>query len=129
MIDYGFIKKVDCSYEQLLEKLPPLLKSEGFGILTQIDVRETLKAKLNVDFPKYMILGVCNPPIAYQALQKETNIGLMLPCNVIVYENDGQTYIAIAKPSAVMGSINNPSLSDVANEAELRLEKVFNSIK
>jgi uncharacterized protein (DUF302 family) len=128
MIKYGFIKKVDCSYEQLLEKLPSLLKNEGFGILAQIDVRETLKAKLSVDFPKYIILGVCNPPLAYKALQKETNIGLMLPCNVIVYEKDNETYFAIAKPTIAMGGVDNPDLSDVAKEAESRLAKVFNSI-
>jgi uncharacterized protein (DUF302 family) len=128
MIKYGFIKKVNCSYEQLLEKLPSLLKNEGFGILTQIDVRETLKAKLSVDFPKYIILGVCNPPIAYRALQNEINIGLMLPCNVIVYEKEGETYIAIAKPTIAMSGVDNPNLNDVASEAESRLAKVFNSL-
>lgn len=128
MIKYGFLKKVNCDYQQLLEKIPAALKSEGFGILTQIDVRETLKNKLDVDFPKYMILGVCNPPLAYKALQHETNIGLMLPCNVIVYENDGDTYIAIAKPSVAMAGVDNSSLGEVAADAESRLERVFKNI-
>jgi len=96
--------------------------------LTQIDVRDTLRQKLNVDFPKYMILGVCNPTLAYQALQKETNIGLMLPCNIIAYEKDGGTYIAIARPSVVMSGVDNPSLGEIASEAESRLEKVFNNL-
>jgi uncharacterized protein (DUF302 family) len=128
MINYGLIKKIGCTYDQLLEKLPSLLKNEGFGILTQIDVRETLKAKLSVDFPKYIILGVCNPPIAYQALQKEINIGLMLPCNIVVYEKENETYIAIAKPSVVMGGVDNSDLGGIASEAELRLARVFDSI-
>jgi uncharacterized protein (DUF302 family) len=128
MIKYGFVKKVNCNYQELLEKLPAAFKSEGFGILTQINVQETIKNKLNIDFPNYTILGVCNPPLAYQALQKETNIGLMLPCNVIVYEKDGDTYIGIARPSVVMSGVDNPNLGEIASEAESRLAKVFDNL-
>jgi uncharacterized protein (DUF302 family) len=129
MSSYGFSKKVNLTYEQVLEKLPDLLKKEGFGILTKIDVKETLKAKLNVDFPKYIILGVCNPPLAYQALQKEDNIGLMLPCNVIVYEKNGETFVSIVRPTITMKTVDNPDLREVASEAEERLALVFDSIK
>jgi uncharacterized protein (DUF302 family) len=129
MSSYGFSKKVNLTYEQLLDKLPDLLKKEGFGILTKIDVKETLKAKLNVDFPKYVILGVCNPPLAHQALLKEENIGLMLPCNIIVYEKNSETYISIIKPTVAMNAVDNPNLKEVALEAEARLAIVFDSIK
>jgi uncharacterized protein (DUF302 family) len=128
MIKYGFTKKVGCSFEQLIDLLPDALKKEGFGILTEIDVKDTLKKKLDVDFPRYMIIGVCNPSLAYQALQKEENIGLLLPCNTIVYEKDGETYISFIKPSVTMNSIDNPSLKEIASEAELRLKRVFDSI-
>ncbi|NLI15687.1 MAG: DUF302 domain-containing protein [candidate division Zixibacteria bacterium] len=125
---YGFLKRINCDYESVLEKLSPALKNEGFGILTQIDVRNTLKNKLDVDFPKYMIVGVCNPSLAYRALQSEINIGLMLPCNIIIYEKDGDTYIALAKPSAAMAAVDNPALEKIVAEAESRLVKVFDSI-
>ena len=128
MIKYGFLKRINCDYESVLEKLSPALKNEGFGILTQIDVRNTLKNKLDVDFPKYMIVGVCNPSLAYRALQSEINIGLMLPCNIIIYEKDGDTYIALAKPSAAMAAVDNPALEKIVAEAESRLVKVFDSI-
>jgi uncharacterized protein (DUF302 family) len=128
MIKYGFLKRINCDYERVLEKLSLALKNEGFGILTQIDVRNTLKNKLDVDFPKYMIVGVCNPSLAYRALQSEINIGLMLPCNIIIYEKDGDTYIALAKPSAAMAAVDNPALEKIVAEAESRLVKVFDSI-
>jgi uncharacterized protein (DUF302 family) len=108
-----------------LEILPEHLKKEGFGILTEIDVKETLKKKLNVDFGRYMIYGACNPPLAYQALQKEDNIGLMLPCNVIAYEKDNNVYVSFIKPSV---AIDNADLKEVATEVEARLKKVFDSI-
>jgi uncharacterized protein (DUF302 family) len=128
MIKYGFLKRINCDYERVLEKLSLALKNEGFGILTQIDVRNTLKNKLDVDFPKYMIVGVCNPSLAYRALQSEINIGLMLPCNIVIYEKDGDTYIALAKPSAAMAAVDNPALEKIVAEAESRLVKVFDSI-
>jgi uncharacterized protein (DUF302 family) len=128
MINYGFAKKVNLSFEKLLEILPDHLKKEGFGILTQIDVKETLRQKLNVDFPKYVILGACNPPLAHQALLHEENIGLMLPCNVIAYVKNDDTYLAIVKPTSAMGAIDNPGLKEVAVEVEARLKLIFDSI-
>jgi len=89
-MQYGFSKTIDLPYEQAIEKVTAELKKEGFGVLTFIDVKETLKQKINVDFKKYAILGACNPPIAHRALQEEEEIGLLLPCNVIVYEKDSK---------------------------------------
>ncbi|UCB46777.1 MAG: DUF302 domain-containing protein, partial [Spirochaetota bacterium] len=103
-------------------------QNEGFGILSSIDVSEKFKEKLDVDFKKYVILGACNPPSAYNAIQIEENIGLMLPCNVIVYEKDGKTVISIIKPTMAMKMINNEQLGKIAEHIEQKLKKVFDSI-
>ncbi|HFE64052.1 MAG TPA: DUF302 domain-containing protein, partial [Caldithrix sp.] len=101
--EYGFTKTVGLTFEQAIEKVTEELKKEGFGILTEIDVQATLKNKLDVDFTPYKILGACNPPSAYKALQAEEQIGLMLPCNVIIYVNDaGETVVAAVDPIASM---------------------------
>ncbi len=94
---YGYKKESNLSYENTIEKVREELKKEGFGVLTEIDVKETLKQKINVDFNKYIILGACNPEFAHKALLTETDIGLMLPCNVIVYEKDGKVYVSVCR--------------------------------
>jgi len=128
-MSYGFSKKVTLSYEKAIEKVTEELKKEGFGVLTEIDVKETLKKKLEVDFRKYKILGACNPPFAYQALQSEEQIGLMLPCNVIVYESDqGQTMVAAIDPVASMLAVQNPKLEKIASEIQSRLKRVIDRI-
>ena len=104
------------------------MKEEGFGILTEIDVQETLKKKLDVNFRKYVILGACNPPLAYQALQTELEIGLLLPCNVIVYEEDGGSVVSIVDPIAMLGVVENPALDPVAQEAQTRLQRVIETL-
>jgi uncharacterized protein (DUF302 family) len=105
------------------------LKKEGFGILTDIDVKTTLKKKLNVDFKKYRILGACNPPFAYQALQAEDKIGTMLPCNVIVQENpDGNVEVSAIDPIASMQAVQNPNLGEVAEEVRAKLKKVIDGL-
>ena len=96
-MDYGFSKSVDLSFEQTIEKVTEELKKEGFGVLTSIDVKETLKKKINVDFKKYTILGACNPPIAHKALLEEEELGLLLPCNIIVYEKDDKTVVSLLR--------------------------------
>jgi uncharacterized protein (DUF302 family) len=127
---YGIRTTVNTSYEETLPRVTDALKQEGFGILTQIDVKDTLKKKLNVDFPKYVILGACNPPLAHRALSSETEIGLLLPCNVIVYEGkDGRTVVAAQDPDAALGIVGNPAVSPVAKEARERLVRVINSLK
>jgi uncharacterized protein (DUF302 family) len=105
------------------------LKKGGFGILTEIDVRETMKAKLNVDFRKYRILGACNPPFAYEALQTDDKIGLMMPCNVIVQEtSDGRIEVAAIDPLESMSAVANPKLRSVAREVRAKLEKVIDNL-
>lgn len=124
-INYGFSKVVDLGYEEAIEKVTEELKKEGFGILTEIDVKETLKKKLDVDFKPYKILGACNPPFAYKSLQAEEQIGLMLPCNVIVYVNDdNKTIVAAIDPMASMQAVKNDKLGEVAETIQRKLKKV-----
>lgn len=125
-MSYFFVKNLASSFEKAIADVTEELKKEGFGILTEIDVTATLKEKLNVDFPKYTILGACNPPFAYRALQAEPKIGTMLPCNVIVQElADGTIDVAAVDPLASMKSIRNPELQGIAEEIQLRLKKVI----
>jgi len=125
-MSYYFVKNLTSSFEKAISDVTAELKKEGFGILTEIDVTATLKKKLNVDFPKYTILGACNPPFAYQALQAESKIGTMLPCNVIVQElADGTIDVAAVDPLASMQSIQNPELQGIAEEIQLKLKKVI----
>ena len=105
------------------------LASEGFGILTEIDVKATLRKKLDVDFTRYVILGACNPPMAYRALQAETEIGLLLPCNVIVYETtEGGTTVSLINPMEAMSMVDNPNLHAVASEVTAKLQRVAQAL-
>lgn len=125
-INYGFSKTVDLPYEKAIEKATAGLKEEGFGILTEIDVKATLKEKLDIDFKPYKILGACNPPFAHKALEAEEQIGLMLPCNVIVYVNDeGKTTVSAVDPVASMQAIDNPGLGEVAAAVRQKLKSVI----
>jgi len=127
--NYGFSKVVDLSYEAAIEKVTGELKEEGFGILTEIDVKATLKKKLDIDVKPYKILGACNPPFAYKSLQAEEQIGLMLPCNVIVYINDnGETIVAAVDPVASMQAVENENLGEVAETIQGKLKKVIDSL-
>jgi len=127
--NYGFSKIVKLSYAEAIEKVTEELKKEGFGILTEIDVKETLKKKLDVDFKPYKILGACNPPFAYKSLQEEEQIGLMLPCNVIVYVNDeGKTVVAAIDPIASMQAVKNETLGETAQAIQGKLKTVINNI-
>jgi uncharacterized protein (DUF302 family) len=124
-----FSKILNVSFEEAISKVTDELKKEGFGILTDIDIKEALKKKLNVDFKKYRILGACNPPFAYQALQAEDKIGTMLPCNVIVQEiAEGKVEIAAVDPVASMQAIENPKLRDVAEQVRAKLKRVIDSL-
>ncbi len=126
---YGFSRTTNMSYEEAMEKVTEELKKEGFGVLTEIDVKATLKKKLDVDFKKYKILGACNPPYAYKALQHEEQIGLMLPCNVIVYEKDsGETVVAAIDPIASMQAVQNAELGQIAAEIRQKLKNVIEKI-
>lgn len=124
--EYAFRTHVDLPFETAIEKATAALKDEGFGILTEIDVKATMKKKLDADFRKYVILGACNPPLAYQALSSELEVGLLLPCNVIVYEDEeqGGSVVSIVDPISMLGVVINPSLDSVAGEARARLQRV-----
>src|SRR4030043_1990984 len=125
-MSYYFSKILNVSFEEAILKVTDELRKEGFGILTDIDVKEALKKKLNVDFRKYRILGACNPPFAYQALQAEDKIGTMLPCNVIVQEiAEGRVEIAAIDPVASMQAIENPELRDIAEQVQAKLKRVI----
>lgn len=121
-MQYGFSKTVDLSFEQTIEKVTEELKKEGFGVLTTIDVKETLKKKIDVDFKKYTILGACNPPIAHKALQTEEEIGLLLPCNVIVYEKDNQTKVSMFNPMLMTNVVDNEQMEPIAKEVKEKLQ-------
>ena len=127
--NYGLSKTSQLSYEQALEKVTAELQKEGFGVLTEIDVKATLKKKLDVDFKPYKILGACNPPFAYKALQAEEQIGLMLPCNVIVYVNDaGETVVSAINPMASMQTVQNPALEGIGSQVAEKLRRVIQAV-
>ena len=128
MINYGFTKEIDASFEKTVDKVSNELKKEGFGILTQINIAEKFKEKLGVDFKKYIILGACNPPSAHKAILAEENIGLMLPCNVVIYERQNKTVVSIIKPTVAMKMIGNVELEQIASIIEKKLKKVFDLI-
>ena len=126
---YYIEKTTDYAFEEAIEKVTEELKKEGFGILSRIDIHDKLKEKLNVDFKKYTILGACNPPYAYQALQQEDKIGTMLPCNVIVQElSDNKTEVAAVNPGASMMAVDNSSLAGIADEIKEKLDRVIASL-
>lgn len=125
---YGYNKKLNMDFEETIQKTREELKKEGFGVLTEIDVKETLKKKLGVEFDNYIILGACNPSFAYKALQSEHEIGLMLPCNVIIYEKEGKTFVSAILPTIAMGIINNENLKAIAVQIEEKLKKVVDKV-
>jgi uncharacterized protein (DUF302 family) len=128
MTELGFQTTLKLDYETALEKVTEALKVEGFGVLTSIDVRETMKQKLDVEFRKYAILGACNPRLAHRALSTRPDVGLLLPCNVLVYETDGGTAVNITDPLGVFGFIDDPAVAPVADEAHERLQRVAESL-
>lgn len=125
---YGFSKTTEYSFEQAIEKVTEELKREGFGVLTTIDVKDTLKKKIDVDFKKYTILGACNPKLAHGALQVEEELGLLLPCNVIVYEKNEKTVVSIFDPRVMTLVIENPEMKPVAEEVKNKLQRVLGAV-
>jgi len=128
MPKYGYAKQLNIPFDTAINKTIAALKKEGFGVLTDIDVRKTLKEKLNVEFKRYRILGVCNPTRAYQALQNEEEIGLLLPCNVIVYEKDSSVVVSALKPSVAFTIIDNEKLKPLADAVEVILQRVIDRL-
>jgi uncharacterized protein (DUF302 family) len=127
---YGLSTQVELPFEQAVERTREALAGEGFGILSEIDIRDTLKKKLDVDFRPYVILGACNPPLAHRALSVETDIGLLLPCNVIVYAGDreGTSVVAAMDPEAALELTGNPAVTALATEVKQRLRRVLESM-
>ena len=129
IMSYYFSKILDITFESAVERVTAELKKEGFGVLTQIDVKETLKKKLDVDFRKYKILGACNPPFAYQALQKEDKIGVMLPCSVILQEiAENKIEVAAVDPIASMKGVENTELGEIAGQVQAKLKQVVENL-
>ena len=129
-MEYYISTNLKKSFDESIELVTEKLKDQGFGILTEIDVKATMKKKLDVDFYNYKILGTCNPPFAHKALQAEDKIGVMLPCNVIVQEKEkGTVEVSAVNPIASMQAVENPALSDIAGEVTNRLKKVIDSLK
>ncbi|MCB0120055.1 MAG: DUF302 domain-containing protein [Anaerolineales bacterium] len=129
MTTYYFNKTLEMSFEDAIARVTEELKKEGFGVLTEVDVQATLKKKLNADFRPYRILGACNPPLAHQALQAESHIGLMLPCNVIVQDaGNGRIDVAAIDPLVAMARVDNSGLEPVAVEAQSKLKRVIENL-
>lgn len=129
MTELGFQSTLNLEYEAALEKVTEALKAEGFGVLTSIDVKETMKKKLDADFRKYTILGACNPSLAHKALTARPEVGLLLPCNVIVYEEGEATVVNIIDPWSMTNLIQDPALEAVAEEARQRLKRVSKALQ
>lgn len=126
---FGIRRALPCGYDEALAQVPAALQSEGFGVLTEIDVRETLKKKLDIDFRRYKILGACNPPLAHRALQAELEVGLMLPCNVIVYEgDDGRAVVVAIDPMETVAARGNPEIRRVAQTVREKLARVLDRL-
>jgi uncharacterized protein (DUF302 family) len=127
---YGFGVSVQLPYDQAVERTRTALKAQGFGVLTEIDVQQTLKAKLDVDFRPYVILGACNPPLAHRALSADLGIGLLLPCNVVVYDaGDGTSTVEALDPEAALGIVGDqPEIAAVARDASARLRQALDSL-
>lgn len=126
---YGIVKRVAVGYDEAVQLTREALKEQGFGVLTEIDVKATLKAKLDVDFRPYIILGACNPQLAYEALSSEPDVGLMLPCNVVVYEEGpGVTRVEAISPMTALGVVESAALEGIAGQAEVKLQAAMETV-
>ena len=127
-IGYGYGRTLNLSFDAAVQRAKESLKSEGFGVLCEIDIKEKLKEKLGVEFANYLILGACNPPLAYQALQRELNIGLLLPCNVVVYEKSGQIVVAAVDAGKMLSVVENSALEGTAEQVNEKLRRVIDNL-
>ncbi|KAA3617146.1 MAG: DUF302 domain-containing protein [Calditrichaeota bacterium] len=127
-MSYYFSKIINESFEDAISKVTDALQKEGFGVLTEIDVSATLKKKLDVDFKPYRILGACNPPFAYEALKNEDKIGVMLPCNIVVIQQENGVEVSAVDPMASMQAVQNEALGDVAGQVQEKLKSVIDSL-
>ncbi len=127
-VGYGYGRTLDLPFDAALQKARDALKSEGFGVLCEINIKEKLKEKLGVDFVNYVILGACNPPLAHRALQQEMNIGLLLPSNVVVYEKSGKSFVAAIDAAKMLSVVGNPALEATASQVNDKLLRVIDSL-
>jgi len=127
-ISYGYGRTLDLAFDKAIEHAREALKAEGFGVLSEIDIKEKLKEKLGIDFRNYVILGACNPALAYETLQEEVDIGLLLPCNVIVYELDGKTVVSAVDAAKMLSVVGNPKLESTATKVNEKLHRVIDSL-
>ena len=129
MASFGIKRTLDVGFDEALARIPGALKAEGFGVLTEIDVQQTLKSKLGVDFRRYRILGACNPPLAHKVLEHSLDIGMLLPCNVIVYEaDDGRTVVSAIDPVQTLAAQEDEAVKPIAAEVQRRLRKVVDGL-
>lgn len=126
---YGFGVDLELPFDQAVDQVTAALKAEGFGVLTTINVKQTMKQKLDVEFEPYTILGACNPQLAHRALEAEHGIGLLLPCNVVVHQHGDRTRVEVADPIAMLGIVRNPAVQEVAEEAAERLHRVIGALE
>ena len=127
-MDYTISAQVDTDFEQTIENVTEELEEEGFGVLTDIDVQKTIEKKLGEDYRKYRILGACNPEFAHEAMEEETAIGAVLPCNVIVYEDSGKVFVEAVEPEELVSVTENSELDELASEVKERMEKVVQNL-
>jgi len=127
-LSYGFGRRLEMPYEEAVARTREALKGQGFGVISEIDVRQTMKEKRGVDFRPYVILGACNPEMAERALEAEIDLGLLLPCNVVVYQSDGGSVVEAMDPEAVLGLVRNPSLEAIAREVKEGLRRAIDSL-
>lgn len=128
-LQYGYVAAVDAPFDDTVRRLEAGLKAEGFGVLCTIDIQAKMKEKLGVEFPPYVILGACNPPLAHQALRQEINLGLLLPCNAVVYEQEGQVYAGAVDASRMLSVVGNPAMEPMAQQVNQRLRRAVDSVR
>ena len=127
-LKYGYVRAVALSFNEALTRLEAALKAEGFGVLCQIDIQAKLREKLGVEFPRYIILGACNPPLAHQVLNQEINLGLLLPCNTIVYEKDGRVWAGAVDATKMLSVVGNPEMNPMAEDVNRKLRRAVDSL-
>lgn len=127
-LKYGYVSAVEVPFEDAVKRLEAGLKAEGFGVLCTIDMQAKMKEKLGVEFPRYVILGACNPPLAHQALRQEINLGLLLPCNAVVYEDRGKVFAGVVDAARMLSVVGNPAMEPMAREVNERLRRAVDSV-
>lgn len=125
---YGYLRPVNVGFDTAVAETEAALKAEGFGVLCQIDLRAKLKEKLGVDFPRYVILGACNPGLAHQALQAEVNLGLLLPCNAVVYEREGKVFVGVVDAVKMLSIVGKPEMEGLAREVNAKLRRAVDAV-